>query len=61
MRMHISSGLGSVDSQIALSIYKTVLPATRPSAIWLQASTSLPAKTSTSLIGEDRVRDILQK
>lgn len=50
VKMHLSTGLGDEDKQISLSIYKTILPATRPSAIWLQASTSLPAKTSTTLL-----------
>jgi hypothetical protein len=37
---------------MVMMMLEQVLPAARPSAIWLQASTSLPAKTSSSLIGE---------
>lgn len=55
VRMYISSGLSSSatpdnGTQIAVSIYKTILPATRPNHVWLQASTSEPAKVSSSYI-----------
>jgi hypothetical protein len=57
VRMYISSGLSANPSassdngsQIAVSIYKTILPATRPNHVWLQASTSEPAKVSSSYI-----------
>jgi hypothetical protein len=59
VRMYLSSGLSGsasaassteADTQIAVSIYKTLLPATRPSHVWLQASTSEPAKVSSSYI-----------
>jgi hypothetical protein len=58
VRMYLSSGLTGTSSsasessgtQIAVSIYKTLLPATRPTHVWLQASTSEPAKVSSSYI-----------
>jgi hypothetical protein len=58
VRMYISSGLSAANAsssaetgtQIAVSIYKTILPATRPNHVWLQASTSEPAKVSSSYI-----------
>lgn len=57
VRMYLSCGLtpsasvaSDSEAQIAVSIYKTILPATRPNHVWLQASTSEPAKVSSCYI-----------
>jgi hypothetical protein len=50
MNMNVCACFACSSSLFCVVMWK-VLPAARPAAIWLQASTSLPAKTSTSLIG----------